>query len=222
MQRVRVWDLPTRVFHVALLLILILTELTAQVGADWMLWHLRLGSLLGVLLLFRLVWGLIGGRWSRFSHFGVSPRRLRDYMAGRIDGGAGHNPLGALSVLAVLTLLTVQVASGMLADDEVSYAGPWAEWVAASLSQQATNWHAHVGQWLLIGWVTLHIGAVVFHQGIRGRDLIGPMRHGDRIIEQTDVQIEPSRDDANSRIRALIIFGVCAGVWLSGLGGWPG
>lgn len=222
MRRVRIWDLPTRVFHAALLLTLVLTELTAQIGADWMLWHLRFGSLLGVLLLFRLVWGVVGGRWSRFSHFGLTPRRLWDYVRGRLDGGPGHNPLGALSVLTLLGLLAAQVSSGMLADDEVSYAGPWAVRVSAELSQLATAWHAHAGHGLLLGFVALHIAAVAFHQFLKGADLIGPMRHGDRFMAESGGAIKPSRDDGRSRTLALIVVGVCAGVWFFGLGGWPG
>ncbi len=222
-QRVRIWDLPTRLFHAALLLLLVLTEFTAQIGADWMLWHLRLGSLLGVLLLFRLVWGGVGGRWSRFSHFDVTPRKLLAYVRGRTQSRwPGHNPLGALSVLTLLLLLAVQVGSGMLADDEVAYAGPWALQVSTEVSQWATAWHAHAGHGLLLGFIALHIAAVLFHQFLKGDDLIGPMRHGDRVWAKTAEGVEPSRDDMRSRVLALIIVGGCAGVWLFGLGGWPG
>jgi cytochrome b len=221
--RVRIWDLPTRVFHLALLLGVLLADVTARVGAQWMVWHLRIGSALGILLLFRLGWGLVGGRWSRFSGFGLTVPRMTAYLQGRIDGGPGHNPLGALSVLAMLILLVVQVVSGMLTDDEVSYAGPWVERVSAELSQRATNWHTHAGQAWVLSLVALHLAAVAFHQFLKSRDLIGPMWHGDRCSDEWhDCPVEPSRDDSGSRVLALLVLGVCAVLWLFVLRGWPG
>src|SRR5262245_58939509 len=100
--RVRVWDLPTRIFHWALALAVVgqlITGLSGQLE-----WHFRIGYLVLALLLFRLVWGLVGGHWSRFGSFMHSPGALRDYLRGqaRPDHEVGHSPLGALSVFAML------------------------------------------------------------------------------------------------------------------------
>ncbi len=126
MPSVRIWDLPTRLFHWVLALAVVLLVISAKVGGDAMHLHMRLGYLVFALLLFRLVWGVLGGHWSRFARFVPTPARLRAYLRGSPEASlhAGHNPLGALSVLAMLAVLSLQVASGLFADDEIAYSGP--------------------------------------------------------------------------------------------------
>ena len=118
MQRVRIWDLPTRLFHWLLAACVIGLVVTAKVGGEAMNWHLRLGYAVFGLLVFRLLWGLVGGHWSRFASFVPTPGRLARYLGGRASAAdtAGHNPLGALSVLAMLAVLGLQVATGLMAD----------------------------------------------------------------------------------------------------------
>ena len=100
MNAVRIWDLPTRLFHWSLAICVIALVVTAKVGGDAMNWHFRLGYAVFTLLLFRLLWGLVGGHWSRFASFFPTPGRLARYLGGRATAHdtAGHNPLGALSV----------------------------------------------------------------------------------------------------------------------------
>ena len=128
MQSIRVWDLPTRLFHWLLALAVVALVVSAKIGGNAMNLHLRLGYGVFALLLFRLAWGVVGGRWSRFASFVPTPARLRAYLKGHtpIDAQVGHNPLGALSVLAMLAVLSMQVGTGLLADDEIAYAGPLA------------------------------------------------------------------------------------------------
>ena len=111
---VRIWDLPTRLFHWALAACVIGLVITAKVGGNAMEWHFRLGYAVLALLVFRVVWGLIGGRWSRFSAFLYSPARLVRYLRGNAhpEDSAGHSPLGALSVFALLAVLGAQVGTG--------------------------------------------------------------------------------------------------------------
>src|SRR4051812_42900648 len=108
---IRVWDLPTRLFHWALAICVVCSAITAykEGGLDW---HARLGCAIGALLLFRLIWGFIGGRWSRFASFLYSPASVVAYLRGRShpDHLVGHNPLGAGSVFAMLVFLIAQVA----------------------------------------------------------------------------------------------------------------
>jgi len=117
---VRVWDLPTRVFHWLLALLIVGSIITAKIGGNAMQWHLRFGLMVLALLLFRLVWGFVGGHWSRFAAFLYSPRDLMAYLRGDAGPGGrfdvGHSPLGALSVFALLALLIAQVATGLVAD----------------------------------------------------------------------------------------------------------
>ena len=92
---VRVWDLPTRLFHWALVVCIVGLVTTAQIGGNAMEWHFRFGYSVLTLLLFRLVWGFVGGHWSRFSSFLYSPASLLRYIRGQEDGvqPLGHSPL---------------------------------------------------------------------------------------------------------------------------------
>ena len=110
MHTIRVWDLPTRLFHWALVVCVIGQIVTANVGGNWMNWHLRLGYAVLTLLLFRLVWGFVGGHWSRFGSFLYAPSSVLAYLRGRPEPEhrVGHSPLGALSVFALLLILLAQ------------------------------------------------------------------------------------------------------------------
>ena len=205
--KVRVWDLPTRVFHWVLALCTVGLIITGSVGGNAMVWHFRIGLTVLALLLFRLVWGLVGGRWSRFAAFIYSPRSLINYLKGKgnPEHSVGHSPLGAGSVFALLAILLAQVGSGLISDDEISSAGPLVRFVSGATTNLATNYHKNIGKWIILALVVLHIAAIVFYL-IRKQNLIKPMLHGDKHLA---VAVAASRDDAASRIGALVIFGVC-------------
>ena len=209
---VRVWDLPTRLFHWALVACVIGLAVTAysETGLDW---HARLGYTVLALLLFRVVWGFIGGRWSRFASFLYSPSSVVAYLRGRShpDHLVGHNPLGAGSVLAMLAFLIAQVATGLVSDDESSFQGPLNRFVSSSKALAATWYHKQVGQWVLLGLVLLHVAAVLFYVFKKRQNLVRAMIAGDKPVA---VPVQPSRDDAASRTVALGVFALCAGfVW---------
>ena len=205
--KVRVWDLPTRVFHWVLALCIVGLIITGSVGGNSMVWHFRIGLTVLALLLFRLVWGLVGGRWSRFAAFIYSPRSLINYLKGKgnPEHSVGHSPPGAGSVFALLAILLAQVGSGLISDDEISSAGPLVRFVSGATTNLATNYHKNIGKWIILALVVLHIAAIVFYL-IRKQNLIKPMLHGDKHLA---VAVAASRDDAASRIGALVIFGVC-------------
>ena len=216
--RVRVWDLPTRIFHWALAAGVIALGVTGTVGSfNAMVWHLRLGYAVLALLLFRILWGLVGGRWSRFGAFIYSPRTVIDYFKGKgkPEHSVGHSPIGGGSVFAMLGLLTAQVASGLVSDDEVASAGPLTRFVSNATVSLAGNYHANIGKWLLLALVVMHIAAIVYYL-LRKHNLLGAMLHGDKNLV---VAALSSRDDAASRIGALALLLVCAGVayWISTL-----
>lgn len=208
---VRVWDLPTRIFHWALMLCVIGLVVTAYRRGDAMEWHFRLGYAVISLLLFRMVWGLLGGRWSRFSSFLFGPRSVIRYLRGQShpDHLVGHNPLGAASVFALLALLLVQVATGLFSDDEVSSAGPLSRLISQTLVSQVSYYHKGIGQWLIYALVALHLCAILYHLFVKKHNLIKPMIHGDKVLSQPAL---PSRDDAVSRTMALVVFACCAGL----------
>lgn len=214
---VRVWDLPTRLFHWALAAATIGLVATAKLGGNAMEWHLRLGYVMLALLLFRLVWGLIGGRWSRFASFLYSPVRLWRYVRGQDEDAVGHSPLGALSVFALLGALLLQVASGLVSDDEIAFAGPLTRFVSGSVVGQATWYHKDVGQYLLYALVGLHLLAILYYVLVRRRSLVRPMLLGDKHLP---APAPASRDDLASRGKAALVFALSGALawWISRLG----
>ena len=207
--KVRVWDLPTRCFHWALAICLIGLLTSAQIGGEAMAWHFRFGYAVLSLLLFRLIWGVVGGRWSRFSSFIYAPATILAYLQGRgrPEHAIGHNPLGAGSVFALLGFLLLQVASGLLSDDEIATAGPISKFASNALVSAATSYHTTVGKLMVIGLVVLHISAIFFYHFKKRENLILPMILGDK---KTDSAVTSSRDDVGSRTLALVIFLGCA------------
>lgn len=215
--KVRVWDLPTRVFHWALVASVMGLVTTAQFGGDAMAWHFRFGYAVLSLLLFRIVWGVLGGRWSRFASFIYSPATVFRYLKGQglPEHSIGHNPLGAASVFALLGFLLIQVATGLVSDDEIATTGPFAKFASATVVNTATFYHKNVGKLILIGLVLLHVGAILFYLFKKGENLVHPMIRGDK---ETMFATQSSRDDALSRTLAAAVFLACVALVVWGVG----
>jgi cytochrome b len=220
-QAVRVWDLPTRLFHWTLAATLIGSVASAKIGGNAMVWHFRFGYLVFALLLFRVLWGLVGGRWSRFISFLYAPATLWRYLRGRVQASewldVGHNPLGALSVFALLLALAAQVATGLVSDDEIANIGPLNRFVSLDTGVSATGWHSEWGQWLIGALVALHVAAIAFYTW-RGHGLIGAMVDGDKTLP---ADTPASRDSTASRLLAGVLLALCAALvaWVVNLGG---
>jgi len=218
MPAIRVWDLPTRLFHWSLAVCVTALIVTGSVGGGWMDWHFRLGYATLALLLFRLVWGFVGGYWSRFARFIPWPGAIVHYLKGQATplDSLGHNPLGALSVYVMLLSLLAQVVSGLFADDAISYTGPLVAYAAEDTVSFATWYHAEVGKPLLIALTALHLLAIVFYRLVRGQRLVAAMVHGDR---QSDIGAPASADGLRQRLGALVLMAICAGIvwWLVSL-----
>ncbi len=217
---VRVWDLPTRAFHWLLAAAVLGLVVTAKVGGNAMVWHMRLGLLVLALLVFRLVWGLVGGRWSRFASFVHPPATVLRYLRGGQRPGdhfeVGHNPLGGFSVLALIGLLLVQVGTGLIADDEIATTGPLNRYVASATGLLATGWHKGYGQWLLLALVALHIAAIVVYR-LRGKNLVTPMITGDKPLPP---DVPASTDTLATRGLAVVVLaaGAALALWIARLG----
>ncbi len=219
---VRIWDLPTRLFHWALAAAVVALVVTAKLGSDAMAWHQRLGYGVLALLAFRLVWGLVGGYWSRFASFLYAPARLLRYLRGQgapeVDE-VGHSPLGALSVFALLLALALQVASGLASDDEIAFTGPLVRFLPGAWVERATWYHADVGQYLLYGLVALHLLAVAYYTLVRRRSIVRPMVTGDKALPPG---VRASRDDGRMRALAAVVLALCGWLawWVSRLDAW--
>lgn len=175
-RRIVLWDLPLRVFHWSLVAAVSVAIVTGELGGAWMAWHGRAGLAIVGLLAFRIAWGFVGTATSRFAQFAPSPGRLATYLRGRWRG-LGHNPLGALSVFALLGLLSLQAATGLLGNDDIAFAGPLNHLVDDATGSRATGWHRLLadGLFVLLG---LHVAAIAFHVVVKRHRLIRPMLTG--------------------------------------------
>jgi len=179
---VAVWDWTVRLFHWLLVLLIPIMWWTAE--QNLMDWHRRIGLCLMGLLLFRLAWGVIGSRTARFWPMLKSLPLLPRYIAGLFDGrhgnSFGHNPMGVLSVIALLGVLTVQITTGLFSVDvDGLESGP----LAILVSFDTGRWFADIHELsfnIVLGLVALHIAAILFHRFILKDRLIRPMISGKR------------------------------------------
>jgi cytochrome b len=218
---VRVWDLPTRLFHWALAAAVIGSVVSANIGGNAMVWHFRFGYTVLTLVAFRVLWGFVGGHWSRFATFVPTPGRVLRHLRGQSPAhehaDVGHSPLAALSVFALLAALLAQVATGLVADDEIANVGPLNRFVALGTGLAATSYHKAVGAKLVVALVVLHVAAVVVY-ALRGRNLVPPMLHGDKALPPS---VPAAADSLATRLFAAVLLAGCIVVvnWLVTLGG---
>jgi cytochrome b len=167
-----VWDLPSRVAHWALVVTVPGAWITHYAGVQWFAWHRRLGYATLVIVAFRIVWGFIGTRHARFTGFLRGPSSLLGYLR---DGAStetpGHNPLGALSVVAMLLALLMQAATGLYANDKVASVGPFFGWVTQSMSDRLTTLH-RANSNIVLGLVLLHLAAVGYYSRVLRKRLV--------------------------------------------------
>lgn len=205
---IRVWDLPLRLFHWLLLICVAGALISVQIKA--MDWHGRFGLAVVGLLAFRLVWGLIGSTHARFWSFAPGPKRLADYLRGRWQG-LGHNPLGALSVFAVLGVLAFQSITGLFADDVIAYTGPLRRAVSGDTASQLTGWHMRM-EYVIYGLIALHLAAIAFHELIKRERLVKPMITGRKQVEARDARHARGGGWVAFLLAALIAAGA---VWVA-------
>ncbi|KAA3654519.1 MAG: cytochrome B [Proteobacteria bacterium] len=210
-----VWDLPTRLFHWLLAGAVAGAVITAKIGGNAMLWHGRLGLFIVGLLGFRLVWGVLGSHTARFARFVRGPAAIRAYLRGHWHG-IGHNPLGALSVVAMLLVLCAQAASGLVANDDIAFNGPLYAAVSKELSDALTGWHRR-GEWAVLILIGLHLAAVLFYTVVKKEPLLRPMLTGRKPVAR------PQPATERGGVRALILALAAAGalVWLANGGLLP-
>jgi cytochrome b len=210
---VRVWDFPTRAFHWTLAATVVGSVVSAKIGGNAMAWHFRFGYVVLALLAFRILWGLVGGRWSRFASFIYAPATLLRYLRGRAGPDeqldVGHSPVASLSVFALLVVLLVQLCTGLVADDEIFNLGPLNRFVSTDTGLLATSWHKQAGQWLVIGLVGLHVAAVLLYLLVRKNNLVSAMVSGDKLLPPGT---PASTDNLRTRSLALVLAAASVGL----------
>lgn len=180
---VHVWDLPLRLFHWSLVVAVTAAYVTAKIGGSWIDWHGRIGALILALLVFRIVWGFVGSTHARFVTFFPTYTRLTAYLRGRWQG-IGHNPLGALSVFALLAVMTAQVLTGLFANDDIGFEGPLYPLVDKSLSDRLTGFHSQSFN-ALLALLVLHVVAIVFYRWVKKTNLVRPMLTGKKEVHKS-------------------------------------
>lgn len=201
--RLRVWDLPTRIFHWGLVASIIGSFITIKLGGLWMDWHVRFGLLATGLILFRLIWGIVGPRYARFSQFVRGPMTVIAYLRGQHHHIAGHNPLGALAVIALLLVFGFQAFSGLFANDDIFTSGPLA-YLSSSWSRTFTGLHK-LNEWVMLGLVAVHVGTITWYRIARNHKLTSAMIHGDALVPTDSPTAGPSADSWTIRISALLL-----------------
>lgn len=180
--RVLAWDAPTRLFKWALAVLVVDAWLSNKYGAATPAWHIWNGYAVLVAVVFRVLWGLVGGSTARFSHF-VRPWKALLYLPSllRVPGTKylGHNPLGGLWIVAMLALCFLQGALGLYASDEdrVVIEGPLATTVSNATVDAATHWHGVVFD-AIIWLAVLHLAAVFLYDAVKGHGLLPAMIRG--------------------------------------------
>ncbi len=209
MERKLVWDLPVRLFHWLLVLLLAASWLTAELGLIDL--HFYSGYAVATLVLFRLAWGIAGPLYVRFTSFITGPARvfryLRDWLRGTGTEPAGHTPPGGWMILLLLALLAAQVATGMVNSHDGADTGPW-YWAASStLRELASSWHGRLFDLLLV-FSALHVLAVLLYRLRPGIDLVGPMFTGRKCTA------EPAIAGSRLALAAALLLAAAAAVWL--------
>lgn len=176
-EKVLVWDLPVRIFHWALVLAVAGAFVTDWLGVAYFKYHLWCGYTVLVLIGFRLVWGFVGTRHARFLNFLRGPSAILNYARGRDRHGAGHNPLGAWMVVALLVGLLVQAVTGLFGNDEIFNVGPLYGYISDELSLSLTSLHRKLFYWIAAA-IGLHILAAIFYRIFKKEKLIEAMITG--------------------------------------------
>lgn len=211
----RVWDLPTRLFHWTLAILVALAWWSAENDRQDL--HLYLGYGIFSLLLFRVGWGFFGSSTARFSSFVRGPAAVMRYVRDRFHWrSAGHAPLGALSVLALLGMLFVMVGTGLFASDEDGlFSGPLAYLVSVDLADVLTELHEELFNVLLV-LIGLHVAAILLYRLALGRNLLGPMITGKAELAPG---VEPMRPGKWWLALLCLVAGIAITRWI--IGGAP-
>lgn len=207
MRQIRVWDLAVRIFHWSLVGLVALAWITAETGLTDI--HSWCGYAILTLVLFRILWGLAGSDNARFGRFLCAPAAVRDYLLavrrGRAPHYDTHNPLGGWGVVALLVLLLIQVGTGLFANDEVLFEGPFVPWVGSDGSEWLTEIH-EANFNLLLALVIVHVAAVALHE-LRGERLVLAMWHGRKASELAEAGQRPLW------LAAVMLVVAVGGVW---------
>lgn len=209
-----IWDIPTRLFHWGIVITLCYSWYSMEIEGDLDHHFLSGYTALG-LILFRIIWGIIGSRYAKYGSFIYKPSEFIAYLKGFFnrDGGkyAGHNPLGGLSVFALLVVILIQTGTGMFADDEYYYFAPLNDYVSGSTAGRITEFHGANAK-VILGLAVLHILAILFYRLYKREKLVLAMITGKKTDEQNRYESIPGSRLPAAIMLAITVFAVVYGV----------
>ncbi len=209
-QKIKIWDLPTRLFHWSLVLCFAVSWGSAELFDDAMQIHFYAGYALLTLLIFRVLWGFVGSSTTRFSYFVSGMHATKTYARTlfklRPNDNIGHNPLGAWAVIAMLALLAFQAITGLFSNNDLLDSGPLAHLISNDLSDTISGIHEEVFNFLL-AIVGLHIAAIFFYRLYKHNNLIPAMISGYKTLPNT---VNTSSLYFASNRRAILILIIAA------------
>ncbi|PXX44057.1 cytochrome b/b6 domain-containing protein [Undibacterium pigrum] len=175
-KRILLWDLPLRLFHWLLTIAITIATVTGFIGGNWMALHGKAGLAILGLLSFRLAWGFVGSTYARFNSFFPSPSKISLFLRGKWSA-PGHNPLGAISVLALLLAAAAQAGSGLFSNNDIDFTGPLFNLVPEKTAAVLTSFHK-LSIYALLALIALHIFAIFWYLKIKKQNLVTPMLTG--------------------------------------------
>ncbi|MBL8643499.1 MAG: cytochrome b/b6 domain-containing protein [Rhodospirillaceae bacterium] len=227
-RKIKVWDVPVRLFHWILVLLIGLSYATGEFGGfDFIMpvtgnmvpnmnLHMWSGLSILALVIFRVVWGVLGSDTAKFSDFVKGPGAVMGYLGGLFKKGtkviAGHNPAGGLVVVAILILLLMQAGTGLFAkeDDFFGIAGPLNSLVSEDTAKMLTSRHHQIWEAIEI-LIVLHIAASIFYWLVLKQNLIVAMFTGQKEIPAS-AEIPQLRFASKAKAAVVMII-AAAVVW---------
>lgn len=213
---VRVWDMPVRLFHWALVVLIVFSYVAIK--TDQIERHIFAGKLILSLVLFRILWGFVGSETARFASFLTGPGTTLGYFFDLLRGKAkrylGHNPMGAWSALVLILLIGAQASAGLFATDDIMTDGPLKHLVSDAVSARLTTLHKY-GENVLIALIILHLLAVLFYVVFKKDNLVTAMITGRKTVVMGDPTGPIAR--GGSVVLALVLLGLSIAVVFGGL-----
>ena len=211
---VKIWDLPTRIFHWVLVAGIAFMWFSAEISDSLMDRHVQVGEFLLALVLFRIIWGLVGSESARFGAFLASPANTINYaktlLSRRPSWHTGHNPMGGWMVFALLLVVLGQAVSGLFMTDDIMTEGPFYELASADVADLMASAH-HLLFDVLVALIVLHVAAILFYLIVKRTNLIPAMVKGS--AQWPENESVASALKFRSAWLALVIFAACyAGV----------
>ena len=180
-----IWDLPLRIFHWSFAITILASWYTSEQEGEMVELHMQLGFVALALIAFRILWGIIGPKHARFSQFIPSPKTLISYLhpAKESKSAPGHNPLGALMVVLMIVLITLQAVSGLFINDDIFSSGPYYGSIGNDLEKVMAFIHHNTFDFMIAA-IALHLGAIAYYWRIKKQNLVLPMITGKKNANQ--------------------------------------